>query len=401
VTQSWNTRLLGYANEEGVVLTDAQCPIAHVMQTRKPLIANIQMLHEDGHWVDIESQTVPLIDNQGVFHGVAEIVRDRSRTTRKAQEYHDLRLAASRDALTGVANRGELETKLTALLNESVRTSFQDPLSVIFLDVDHFKMINDRHGHSTGDKVLIELTKSVQQETYCGEILGRYGGEEFVLLCSSTTLEQAVSRANRIRVALNRLKLKELKGGMVAASFGVTEAVAGDSVESVLRRADKALYTAKKTGRNRTCSLTMAEMSEAAAAKPAGPKARQFVFQGNFAACIASDMVVYKLGGFVNDEGARLLEVTRDRALLRLGYRGILPFWGGSDSSQPVDLEVLFGEEVAPRESQGSMIRSCMVHVTARVRPVGWVKSQEAFEARAMRVLKKLCSYFASELQVS
>jgi hypothetical protein len=111
-------------------------------------------------------------------------------------------------------------------------------------------------------------------------------------------------------------------------------------------------------------------------------------------------MVVYKLGGFVSDEGAKLLEVAPNRAVVRLGSRGILPFWGSTDDLRPVDIEVEFGDERSPREVRGFLVRSSQVHVTARVRAIGWVRDPHVFDSRARSVLKKLCAYFAADLRL-
>src|SRR5690606_10371383 len=130
----------------------------------------------------------------------------------------------------------------------------REPFSVIFLDIDYFKSINDTYGHTVGDEVLVDLARLLQHETYSGELVGRYGGEEFVVVCPGTDLMQSIKRAERLRVAISRGHLGNVKGLEVTASFGVTQSEPGDSVESIIRRADKALYKAKDLGRNRTCS---------------------------------------------------------------------------------------------------------------------------------------------------
>ena len=123
--------------------------------------------------------------------------------------------------------------------------------------------------------------------------------------------------------------------------------------------------------------------------------AAPFLFTGSFSACIAADMVVYKLGGFVTDQRARLLEVTPQRAVMRLGNRGLLPFWGGSDENRPVELEVEFDDTPvgAPR---GGSAQSLPVCVNVRIRPLGWIRNADVFQGRARRVLKELRSFFAA-----
>jgi diguanylate cyclase (GGDEF)-like protein len=273
-----------------------------------------------------------------------------------------------------------------------------DPFSVIFSDVDFFKSINDTYGHTVGDRVLIELAKLLQHESCAGELVARYGGEEFVILCPTTKLEQAVRRAERLRVAVERSAMGGLNETSVTASFGVAQVEAGDSVESILRRADKALYMAKASGRNCTCSLTNAELLAGLAKQEPQQESEPdpFLFVGRFEACVAADMVVYKMGGFVNDHSAQLIEVTPKRAVVRMGRRGLLPFWGSVDDRRPIELEVEFGDQSNER-GRKQRAAAQFVGVDVRIRPLGWVRDAEAFQARSKRVLKVLRSYFAAE----
>jgi hypothetical protein len=106
-------------------------------------------------------------------------------------------------------------------------------------------------------------------------------------------------------------------------------------------------------------------------------------------------MIIYKLGGFVNDLSATLVEVTPKRAVIRTGARGLLPFWGKSDDRRPVRLDIEFGDE--PVGSSSHNAASHRVEVTVRMRPLGWVRNRDVFEARAKRVLKALRSYFVAD----
>jgi hypothetical protein len=243
---------------------------------------------------------------------------------------------------------------------------------------------------------LIEVARLLQHETYSGELVGRYGGEEFVVLCPATALDQAVKRAERLRIALARLKIADMGGERVTASFGVAQKEAGDSVESLLRRADKALYRAKGEGRNQTHSLTNAELlaveePERESKKESGT----FLLQSRFYAFVPSDMLVYKLGGYIHDQRAKLLEVTPKRATFRLGATGLLPFWGSSDERRPVEVELSFGEA----EALPAAARNRRLEVLLRVRPLGWIRNAAIFQDRAQRVCKELTAYFAGELR--
>jgi len=396
--QPRSSRVLRCGDATGNPLSEKDCPINQVIADGKPATSIIKVEHENGRWIDVELQSVPLMDEEGRLHGVAEIFRDLSRAGRRPLEYRELKLAASRDALTSVANRGELETQLAMMTSEFAKDGDDTTFSLIFSDVDFFKSINDTYGHTVGDRVLIDLAKHLQHESCAGELVARYGGEEFVILCPATELEQAVRRAERLRVSIERSSMGGLQETSVTSSFGVAQAESGDSVESLLRRADKALYMAKESGRNCTCSLTNDELlagidqqQDEADEKSTDP----FLFVGHFDACIGADMIVYKMGGFVSDHRATLVEVTPNRAVVRMGSRGLLPFWGGSDARRPIELEIEFGDQT-PGRSKPSRSASRQVDVEVRVRPLGWIRDVEVFQARAKRVMKVLRSYFAA-----
>lgn len=359
----------------------------------KALTSQTRLQHRDGHWVDVELQAVPLLDREGRLQGVAEIFRDLSRSSGDRQEIQELKLAASRDSLTGVANRGELESQLAIAMTEFTAGNDPEPFSVIFLDVDHFKSFNDTYGHSTGDQVLVECARLLQHETYSGELVGRYGGEEFVILCPATDLEQAVKRAERLRIALCKIKLPELDDVQLTVSFGVAGAEHGDTVESLIRRADKALYLAKQLGRNRTCSLTSQELlnGEPLIEKRSQALGNEKLYVSKFRACVAAELMAYKLHGFVTEQKAKLLEATPQRAIIRLGQRGLLPFWGASAQRQPVRVEVEFGQPKSHIKRA-----SHQVEVTVRISPIGWVRNAKVFKHRAGNIVQVLRSYFVA-----
>ena len=389
---------LQYFDSQNQPLAFDLLPAVQALSTGRVSTSQQKMQTTSGQWLSVEIQTVPLVDDQGIIQGVAEIYRDLSRTSRRPQEYHALRQAATRDALTGVRNRGELETQLTMLVAEAAKNQFAEPFSVIFADVDHFKSVNDTFGHGVGDLVLIEVARLLQNETYSGEIVGRYGGEEFVILCPATDIKQAVKRADRIRLAIPQLKIEGLGTRRITSSFGVTQAGPGDSVESVLRRADESLYRAKHEGRNKVCSQMQADSLHDQRSKPALPAGQQLIYQDSFMAVVAEDMIVYKLSGFVTGEKGQLLEVSANRVLIRIGSHGWWPFWGPRPESLPVDLEINFGD-VKPDAKKRSGRNGPQIEVQVSVRPGCRWKDKAQFEARARRVCKELMAYFAGEIR--
>ncbi len=162
-------------------------------------------------------------------------------------ETKELAGQARTDPLTGALNREGLREFLMNQWMGKIPTD--PPLSVIFADLDHFKLVNDQHGHAVGDDVLQQFTRLVQSEIRSQDRFVRWGGEEFLILCQDTRDSQGRGLAEKLRMALAR---HAWPGGIaVSASFGVTMHISGEEFGDMLLRADRALYQAKAGGRNR------------------------------------------------------------------------------------------------------------------------------------------------------
>lgn len=163
----------------------------------------------------------------------------------------NLQKLASRDALTGALNRRSLEEEAARLWARCLRTG--DTLAIMMLDVDHFKSINDRHGHQTGDEVLRRLAAIAQGSIRSDDYFARYGGEEFCILLPSTTEEEAWVLAERLRQRYAEMKM-EFNGAYLDStiSIGVADSSQiGQELASLIAAADQAMYRAKQAGRNR------------------------------------------------------------------------------------------------------------------------------------------------------
>ena len=157
-------------------------------------------------------------------------------------------------------------TAMHRLVHECVR--HQQPMSVLMLDLDHFKRVNDEHGHATGDRVIQAVSTAMRSHVREEDIVARYGGEEFVVLCPRTNAQQATLVAERLRVAIAGLAQVELGiPGPQTISIGVASPgeLSPDACESLLPVADAALYAAKAAGRNRVILQSTSEQSEHAA----------------------------------------------------------------------------------------------------------------------------------------
>jgi diguanylate cyclase (GGDEF)-like protein len=164
-----------------------------------------------------------------------------------------LRSASTHDSLTGLCNRRFLLGQIPGLLANRERRS--EPLCVLMLDLDHFKRVNDDHGHAVGDQTLVAVARSLEHDIRLGDLLARYGGEEFVVVCPNADERAGLQVAERMRRAVSSLGPRQLGfDGLQTVSIGlaVTRDKADDA-PTLLKRADEALYEAKQTGRNRVC----------------------------------------------------------------------------------------------------------------------------------------------------
>ncbi|HET9645766.1 MAG TPA: GGDEF domain-containing protein [Burkholderiaceae bacterium] len=175
------------------------------------------------------------------------VVRLRSSHDRATADAQVLRELAGTDVLTDLPNRREMDERLTQALALCERKG--QPLSVAIIDVDRFKSINDRFGHSAGDAVLKQLGRSMRGELRTSDVLGRWGGEEFLLFTPGTDAYAAAELADRMRTAVQRQTFAHHEA--VTVSIGVSQWRPGDSLETLLQRADSALYLGKTNGRNR------------------------------------------------------------------------------------------------------------------------------------------------------
>ncbi len=228
--------------------------------------AELEELRKDGSIVWTDVRATGIYGSDGRFIELLGVTRDISERKRYEAELQQARGAAeaanqalqaantelqhlaTTDRLTGLWNRHYFEEAVAAEIRRVARYSEQ-PLSLLLFDIDHFKSINDTHGHLVGDQVLIALTHRVRQHLRATDVLARWGGEEFVVLLPHTGGEEAVRLAEKLRQLVAGEPFPEV--GQVTSSFGVAEFRPGETCDLWLKRVDDALYAAKTAGRNR------------------------------------------------------------------------------------------------------------------------------------------------------
>ena len=189
----------------------------------------------------------------GVLAGRINEMQVRLRSQKRELEEALQRISqlATHDELTGLANRRHRVT----LLGECRERQRRDgtSLSIAMLDIDHFKVINDRHGHAAGDAVLKAFAKSAQRVLRTTDVLARWGGEEFLLLLPGAITEQAQRTTERLRAAVGETSLDDIAVGMkVTFSAGLTACGVDEAIDACVERADRAMYSAKAKGRDRS-----------------------------------------------------------------------------------------------------------------------------------------------------
>ncbi len=151
-----------------------------------------------------------------------------------------------RDELTGAFNRRFMLKKLNEEIQRFSRTKLE--LSIILFDIDNFKQVNDNFGHNSGDNVLKKIVKTVEKRIRKTDFLCRWGGEEFIIILPDTKIENATKLAEEIRIAISKMVVDDMES--VTASFGVSSCSNGDTVDSIIKKADDLMYKAKSEGKN-------------------------------------------------------------------------------------------------------------------------------------------------------
>lgn len=197
------------------------------------------------HWIAVSANPSPASNGvrwSGIMMDITDQVAEEQR----------LRKLCDTDPLTGLPNRRKLMGHLTHLASLSTRHG--TPLSIMMVDIDYFKQLNDRWGHLQGDSVLEQLAVQTQQLLRCEDMVARLGGEEFMVVLPLTPLQQCHKLADRLRHAIASYDFG-IGAGQVTVSIGVAEYRCGEPLANLIERADQALYSAKEVGRDCVCLL--------------------------------------------------------------------------------------------------------------------------------------------------
>lgn len=354
----------------------------------------------------VQLNATPVTGSIPGVHGTVVIVRDLSDQANLQEKLENLHQQTTRDPLTGVANRAHFDHVLADLTADA--SGGGKSFSLIMCDIDHFKQVNDVHGHPAGDEALKIFASVLIKHSREGDTVARYGGEEFLLVTPNCDNATATKRAEAIRVALESTPLPSLNGESVTASFGVTEYQAGDSAETVLARSDRALLKAKDNGRNRVIQFGAGNKIQTSGDRDemslgwfawltgSGPQATS---EFDITTPVPIDLAIEKLRGFIADHHAEILSVNENQLSMKLN--AIYSRGGRRRADQQMQIRVMLTlsetrVEMEPRRSG----KRTNVHV--HLQPIR-NRDRRGDEVKACfsQVINSLKSYLMGELKSS
>ena len=242
--------ILVHVDAAGTNLCLKGCPLARTIDDGRPVEAEVFLHHKDGHRVPVLVRSSAVFGGEGRIVGAVELFADNTRQLAAIQKIGELERIAYVDPLTELPNRRYIEIHLQARYDEMRRYGW--PFGVLLMDIDHFKGVNDARGHEAGDAVLKVVARTLRNASRSFDIVGRWGGEEFLAVLSPVDMENLRSIGERFRALVASSDTPVGEGTLrVSISLGGTTCGKRDTVASVLQRADGFLYRSKADGRNR------------------------------------------------------------------------------------------------------------------------------------------------------
>lgn len=355
--RAWLPDIIELTDEHGTKFRDDDCPVAYALRTGVQWLRRLKVRGRGNRQLAVDAHAIPVVCSDGISRGLALVLHDVSSEISLEARCENLKEKATKDPLTQVANRAEFDRVHIQFVAAHLETGL--PCSLIISDIDRFKLVNDTYGHPAGDQVIQCFARLLKGSCRPGDLVARYGGEEFVLLCADCDNAAAVRRAEELRRAFGQVSQQALGGRCVTASFGVTEIQPGDTAETMLRRADRALLDAKERGRNRVVQLGSGADHEGhvglvSATQQGGDSVlaeRILVSEAPLTVCIE------KLRGFVSDHEA-VIESDQGHSLrVRVGEVGGSFFRRMTDRPVALVMDLEFEDVEDDRRRPGHLRR--------------------------------------------
>ena len=392
--QRWTPALVDMHDEGGNAIHEADCPLAYVIASGVQTLRRLRIRGRSGRRVAVDFHALPVISSDGTTHGAAISLHDVSSEITLEERCQSLHEQATKDPLTQVANRAEFDRVHESFVQFHLESKL--PCSMLICDLDRFKSINDTYGHQAGDAVIKSFGSLLKSFCQPGDLVARYGGEEFVLLCADCTNAAAAERAEKIRSAFEKITHEVADGKVVTACFGVTEIQPGDTPETMLNRADRALLTAKDMGRNRVVQL-----GTGFGMTPEVPRRRwwraarphtELRLERELVATIPIQIAIEKLRGFVADHAAKIVAIEDNIVQIKIDASP-KSLRRCSDRSIPFLVELTLSEEhSADGEAGFGGPWRTLIHVAIQS-PYRRDRRWRDVQNRAERVLVSLRSY--------
>jgi diguanylate cyclase (GGDEF)-like protein/PAS domain S-box-containing protein len=241
--------ILMHVNASGISLCTSECPLRATVRDGLPREADIFLHHKNGSRLPIHIRVAPRKDRAGAIIGAVEVFSDNTAKAQMAERLTQMEQLALLDPLTSLPNRRHLESHIYSRLEEFRRDGWG--FGILFIDIDDFKLVNDGYGHEAGDRVLKMVAKTLDANSRYFDVVGRWGGEEFVAVIYNVDQRNLQEIAERWRMLVEQSALTDLDSLHVTISIGASQVRTGDTADSVLNRADTSLYKAKHSGKNR------------------------------------------------------------------------------------------------------------------------------------------------------
>lgn len=252
--RSCRDNVLNDVDEDGQALCEGRCPLWDSIQAGCRNGGRLFLHHKAGHRKPVNVRTLPLVDVEGRIVGGIEIFTDLTDEC-DAERMHELEALAAADPLTNLPNRRYFDTTVESRFAEKRRHNI--PFALALVDIDHFKSVNDEHGHQLGDRVLLAVARKLRGACRPYDFVARWGGEEFAILLGNVHTQEAALVADRCRKLIAETEVPHENASLsVRVSVGVACARDTDDAASLYEAADAALYEAKRRGRNRVVLCT-------------------------------------------------------------------------------------------------------------------------------------------------
>ncbi len=394
----WEPGLVGLRDENYKLITPDRCPV--IAAVNEGARASGRFLIDDAvhEKIAVDICVTPVAGPDGDVRGATMVLHDASSHVNLEERLVSLNEKASQDGLTGVANRAEFDRTHANWFQTHLERGL--PYSLIICDLDFFKKINDTYGHQAGDEALIAFGSLLRKHTRSSDLVARYGGEEFVMLCADCDGDSAAVRAENIREALAEQRLHVLNGHSLTASYGVTAIQSGDTAETMLRRADRALLQAKADGRNTVVQLGTSKSGDLDRPRHRlawlmwwkdGPG--KHVLQRRVLTPVPLQLAKEKIRGFVAERHAQIVKAGEDSLVLMIGGKHVPLMRRNGDRPTPLLMELDLEEVHLPSERRpGCKDLRTVVRVTIRPKRQRDRRRPDV-DVRARQMLADLKSY--------